>query len=283
MLRLSFSLLLFLAPLDAAAFILHTTSLGENVRWYHEEITVVLDESLEKLGPRDEVEDAILESFDLWMRETEVPFTVVFEQGRCDPFAHTNQSCITACDEGARCSPQGGDKGAATHIHFLPASGRITGASIVLNARDWQWTTGDDRLDIPNGSEPRDEESCQATLTCSLELTEPQKETLDLGRVMTHEIGHFLGIDHSDDPEAVMYFAMTPGDPEVLSLHDDDIHAVNALYSDEEEAPVRAPENHSGGLTTAGLSYMGSLVSIVVLGLTLWMSRRARRRGRRAT
>jgi hypothetical protein len=46
--------------------------------------------------------------------------------------------------------------------------------------------------------------------------------------VATHEIGHAIGLGHSDDGDAVMYAYASIGNP---SLHSDDVNGVNALYS----------------------------------------------------
>lgn len=48
-----------------------------------------------------------------------------------------------------------------------------------------------------------------------------------LGDIVTHEIGHLLGLSHSEAPGASMSYAVFKG---MYSLHDDDIHGVKRLY-----------------------------------------------------
>lgn len=52
---------------------------------------------------------------------------------------------------------------------------------------------------------------------------------VDLQSVATHEVGHLLGLDHSNLNRATMYYAYTGG-TSARKLHDDDIQGVCALY-----------------------------------------------------
>ena len=54
----------------------------------------------------------------------------------------------------------------------------------------------------------------------------------DVQATITHEIGHALGIDHSDIPDATMYFEILGNAVHQRSLDDDDEKAVSHLYSD---------------------------------------------------
>lgn len=57
----------------------------------------------------------------------------------------------------------------------------------------------------------------------------------DLQSVLTHEIGHFIGLGHSDDPNAVMYAYYQEGSTVGRALSDDDIAAVCAAYPPQRE------------------------------------------------
>lgn len=52
----------------------------------------------------------------------------------------------------------------------------------------------------------------------------------DLQAILTHEVGHFIGIAHSPDPSAVMYASYGPGSISQRVLTPDDIGAVCEIY-----------------------------------------------------
>ncbi|HVJ94618.1 MAG TPA: matrixin family metalloprotease [Labilithrix sp.] len=59
---------------------------------------------------------------------------------------------------------------------------------------------------------------------------DPAKVQYDLQAILTHEVGHFIGIAHSPNPSAVMYPSYAPGETSQRELHSDDIAAVCAAY-----------------------------------------------------
>lgn len=83
-------------------------------------------------------------------------------------------------------------------------------ADIVINERDYAWRTGGDA-----------------------------EGTYDLANTLTHEIGHFLGLAHSQDSEATMYARAAPSETSKRVLHADDVSGLVALYGADQ---VRLPE-----------------------------------------
>lgn len=73
----------------------------------------------------------------------------------------------------------------------------------------------------------------------------------DLQSIVTHEIGHFIGLDHSLLPDATMNAGYDPGDTSLRTLAPDDVSAVCAVYP-----PGRAgrcdPAPHGGFASECG-------------------------------
>ncbi|MFO0589383.1 MAG: matrixin family metalloprotease [Polyangiaceae bacterium] len=89
---------------------------------------------------------------------------------------------------------------AKTTVTFDPKTGQILDADIEINHAYNEITTGDANV------------------------------VYDLRSILTHEIGHFLGLDHSDDPASTMYADYEPGSTEQRSLEDDDIAGLCDAY-----------------------------------------------------
>jgi hypothetical protein len=100
----------------------------------------------------------------------------------------------------------------------------------------------------------------------------------DLQAVLTHEIGHVLGLDHSDVPGATMAPQANSSATEGLrTLHPDDIDAICSVYPHSEPPP-----GDDDGCTLARGSRSGSSAWsswLVVLGAAWrWRSSRAAKR-----
>ncbi len=89
---------------------------------------------------------------------------------------------------------------ALTTTSFDPDTGELLGADIELNLRDHTFTIGDEGV------------------------------LVDLESVLSHEVGHFLGIAHSDDVDATMFPFYQEGTTEIRSLSADDETAICILY-----------------------------------------------------
>ena len=108
---------------------------------------------------------------------------------------------------------------ALTYTFFRLTDKVVTDADIISNGVDWQWATAE---------------------------TEVTGRTVDVETVMFHEIGHFFGLDHSQDPTAVMY--AQNNEPIRRSARDDDLLGICTLYGNGN--PI--PQGGGGGSSDRG-------------------------------
>lgn len=96
-------------------------------------------------------------------------------------------------------SPSGGLV-AITPVDFVPSTGEILDADIIFNGKNYAFST-----DLTGG-------------------------TFDIQNVATHEVGHFVGLDHSAVVGATMNPFAHTGDTRLRSLEQDDIAGASAIY-----------------------------------------------------
>ena len=106
---------------------------------------------------------------------------------------------------------------ALTYTFFRTSDNVVTDADMIGNGADWQWTTVD----------------AQVT-----------GRTVDLETVVFHEVGHFFGLDHSQDPNAAM-FASNNTPIRRLPLSDD-IAGICTLYTNGMQIPNTTNPNDPG-------------------------------------
>lgn len=97
---------------------------------------------------------------------------------------------------------------ALTSVTFSASDGSISDADIELNGEFFTWST----KEIPGPNE------------------------VDLRNTLTHEIGHFIGFDHSSLPEATMFASAPLGETSKRTLAEDDLDGVCAVYTPQEES-----------------------------------------------
>ena len=222
----------------ASAFHLYQTPDGTAVRWDAAEVEIVLDPSLKTVGDMDRVEAVIREAFGRWQFDAGIPVQFVLVRDDCNAQADDGSNCIFACtDSHANCARNDRDNGAGAFLSVNAETGAIRDVDIVLNAVHQHWDADENR-----------------------------DESLNLAAVMTHEIGHLLGIDHSDAPEARMYPTISEEADDDAALHSDDIAAAEALYenfsptADEIESCSTVAPGHGLGSTTWILLLIGLLL-----------------------
>ena len=91
--------------------------------------------------------------------------------------------------------------------------------------------------------------------------TAGELDSNDLFNTLTHEFGHVLGLDHSDDLSATMFGSTDAGELTKRDLSDDDRDAIRYLYADQEVVGCSS----TGGTESTPLSAL--LVGFLSLGL----------------
>ncbi len=147
---------------------------------------------------------------------------------------------------------------ALTVVSFNPDTGELYDADVELNSTAAAFTTGDDAV------------------------------VIDLESIVTHEAGHFLGLDHSDEPTATMYARYRPGTVDGRSLETDDLDGICTSYPPNRAVtgsscePLGGYTDCTGGCSTArgpgsGRTFGGfALLGLALTGLVT----RARKRHR---
>jgi len=90
---------------------------------------------------------------------------------------------------------------ALTSVTYDPSTGRIADADIEVNDEFWDYSIGP--------SNP---------------------ETVDVQNMMTHEVGHFIGLDHTFDATTTMFGRADLGEISKRDLAQDDIDGMCAIY-----------------------------------------------------
>lgn len=173
----------------------------------------------------DELEALVLEAFSSWTSTAclggTTPSIRVDNFGRAECGVSEYNSCTANANvwmfRDANWSGQqagGGSDGfdssalAVTTVNFAVSSAQLYDADVELNSDQAEFT-------MPN---------------------EPPK--IDLKSIITHEAGHFLGLDHSPLEDATMYYSYQPGDVGARTLDSDDQKAICDVYTTAREKPA---------------------------------------------
>ena len=164
-------------------------------------------------------EVAIRKAFDAW--EAVSGSKIKFQEGArtsskdiSDPNKH-----IVLFDENNSTGlfPAGSGIVAMTPIWYQPSSGQITDADIVFNGKDWSWAT------------------------------DGNPGAFDVQDVLTHEIGHFIGLDHSPSISASLWPYVSTGQYLHRSLSTDDQAGVIAIASKGQDAVLKGKVRKNNG------------------------------------
>lgn len=182
------------------------------VHWSKRELTYKINEVGSDDLPRDqdgkiakEVQDAIVASFEPWITqdcaELDITFTGLTPSKHVGYDKNNDNFNVVMWQEDWQ-SIGASSAYALTSVTFSASTGAIADADIEFNGDDFIWTDSDN----------------------------PADTIVDLRNTLTHEVGHFIGLDHSNITDATM-FAMAPeGEVKKRDLSQDDIDGLCKIY-----------------------------------------------------
>ena len=130
------------------------------------------------------------------------------------------------------------------------------------------------------------------TFESSMSIAGVGQSSIDFSSVITHEVGHFLGLSHSSVPRSTMRPSYEPGNTEMATIEPDDVAGICAALAPNRETESSSCEPRHGfsaqcavednGCTVAAGSGRGALGSALWLaaGLSSTLLRRLRRAAR---
>lgn len=209
--------------------------------------------------------------------------------------------------QSARCPPDG----APPSIHLAHSFGPAMCEEVEYNAssgnaniivfRERKWPYDSEGLGLASTSLTATDEGdivdADIEINATLPLLVGERRTKgivpgahDLLSILTHESGHFLGLDHSRVPEAVMAVSLAAGEVRVV-LSDDDVAAICEAYPPERklsacnDAPrggfattCSLPARSPSGCSVAGFPSTSGSYALGLLGIGLLTAARRRRR-----
>ena len=230
------SLLLSLAalPSSASAYTLKHTKAGNAVRWYQRSIAMHVDPALEAMLPAGQVRAALGMASDAWRGIGDAPEIVIAAGApkAYDRNARNNGVYLL------REWPFAADQLAVTVLTYS-TTGQILGMDVLVN--------GSKRFEL-----------------LSEEQSALGADAHDFAAVMTHELGHVLGLDEDhDDETATMWPFIRKGEVHQRTLSQDDEAGVTEAYA------TGSIETHGAAAACSATGAVGSNGGHGLLGLGL--------------
>ena len=224
---------------------------ARGARWKQSSVTVSVEDSVNLLGGDGEAFEAVVKAATAWQNAPGILPTLVVQHGPEDPIGYRrnggNRNTVRFAPDG---DPLANGALAITVITFDAHAKEILDADVVLNGE--------------HGFEFFDHDARDEGMS-----------TYDLQNVLTHELGHLLGLgEENNDVDATMYAFSQPGETGKRDLEVIDKDSIASLYDQEFDSEM---QGGCGGAAIAG--YQGEAWVWAALGLGALgfaMRRRAR-------
>jgi hypothetical protein len=237
---------------QASAYSINETERGRRIRWADTKVVFQIDPAIAQMLPAGRAEAALQISMDAWRGFEGVPELEI------------STSLPSPLGNGADHPTNGiylppvwqheADKLAITVVTYEMASGRLLDADVVVN---------------PN-----------VDFNLLDEYSPSRQPSYDLAAVLTHEMGHVLGLGEShDDRMATMWPYADRGDTHQRTLSEDDESGVIDAY----DGPAPLPAAACAQMTVAGAGRHAPPVWLAFLTLSAiaWLAWRSSPRARR--
>lgn len=227
---------------------LKTTKTGHRVRWTAPVVTLYVDNKLEAAYGSDVVRASLTIATDAWRGLDNVPDVIVAEQAApgYDAQSRTNGVYLMRPWPFAR-------EQLAVTVSTYDLDGHMIGVDVLVNGES-------DYALLPDGEDS------------------PFTSHHDLAAVLTHEMGHVLGLDESpDDRDSTMWPYIRGGDVHQRTLSEDDEAGIVAAYKDvlyESNVPVGCTQASVLGVIPAAANLRVGAWVILMLGVAQRLTRR---------
>lgn len=225
---------------------------ARGARWKQNTVMVNVEDTVDLLGEEGEAFEAVVRAATAWQNAPGILPTLVVQRGPADPIGYRrngrNKNTVRYAPDG---DPLANGALAITVITFDAHAKEILDADVVLNGE-------------------------HGFSFFSQDARNQGMSTYDLQNVLTHELGHMLGLgEDMTDVDATMYAYSQPGETGKRDLEVVDKDSIAALYSEAFDSEM---EGGCGGAAIAGYEGQAWVWAALGLGaLGFAMRRRATR------
>jgi len=190
---------------------------------------------------------------------------VIWREKNCAAVAPSDDPChrTGGCNNKYNCWEQSNETIAVTTTTFSNRTGEIFDADVELNGEGFVFSA------VPSPACPR---TAPVPVPANCVAT-------DIQNTMTHEIGHMLGLDHTDNVEATMYRSAEFAETKKRTLDQDDIEGLCVIYPKGAATSTCGAEDEDEKPGCGGCSAASSVPAL--FPLLLLAALRRRRGGRR--